>query len=243
MLLFELQDMDQELEKAYKPAPLDAYSLRQRAAIHLADLVFFFLIAVIGRTLRFDVDGQEHFDAVEGSGKVPILTFWHDRIFSSTYYFRNRRIVVMTSQSFDGEYIARFIQRFGYGAARGSSTRGGIGALIEMIKLVRAGAPCAFTVDGPKGPRYEAKVGPCLLSKKSGAPILPFVIETSGYWCAKSWDRLQIPKPFSKAKIFFAPPIMVDEKSEEEEINTKRDELQTALDALVEKGRIWRESV
>lgn len=232
--------MDSELEKAYRPALLDAYTFKQRVSIRVADLVFYLLIAVIGKTLKFEVEDGELLEEVERCGRVPILTFWHDRIFSSTYYFRNRRIVVMTSQSFDGEYIARFIQRFGYGAARGSSTRGGIGALIEMIRLVKAGAPCAFTVDGPKGPRYEAKVGPCLLSKKSGAPVLPFVIETSGYWTVNSWDKLQIPKPFSRARVFFSRPIEVNEDADEDEVDAKRDELQAALDALVEKGRLWR---
>lgn len=232
--------MNPELKKAYRFAPLDGYSFKQRLSIRLADMVFYVLIAVIGRTLRFETDGKEHLDEVERAGGVPIMSFWHDRIFSATYYFRNRRIVVMTSQSFDGEYIARFIQRFGYGAARGSSTRGGLGALIEMIKLVKAGAPCAFTVDGPKGPRYEAKVGPCLLSKKAGAPIVPFVIEASSFWTVNSWDKLQIPKPFSRARVFFAPSITVDPDAAEDEVNAKRDELQAALDALTEKGRLWR---
>lgn len=232
--------MDSELEKAYRPAPLDAYTFKQRVSIRLADLLFYLLIAVIGRTLKFEVENGELLEEVERCGEVPILTFWHDRIFSSTYYFRNRRIVVMTSQSFDGEYIARFIQRFGYGAARGSSTRGGIGALIEMIKLVKAGAACAFTVDGPKGPRYEAKVGPCLLSKKADAPIVPFVIETASYWTVNSWDRLQIPQPFSRARVFFSKPIRVSADADEQEVGAKRDELQAALDVLVEKGRVWR---
>ena len=78
------------------------------------------------------------------AGRQPIYTFWHDCIFLSTYYWRQRGIVVMTSQSFDGEYIARFIQRFGFGAARGSSTRGATGALVEMVRLMRAGCPTAF---------------------------------------------------------------------------------------------------
>ena len=69
------------------------------------------------------------------------------------------------------EYIARFIQRFGYGAARGSSTRGGVGAVVEMVRLMRANCPAGFTVDGPKGPRYVAKMGPVLLAKKTGHPV------------------------------------------------------------------------
>ena len=113
----------------------------------------------------------------------------------------------MTSQSFDGEYIARFIQRFGYGAARGSSTRGAVGAIIEMTRLMRAGSPTAFTIDGPKGPRYVAKMGAVLLAKKTGQPILPFTISARHWEAKRSWDGFQIPLPFSRARLDIAQPI------------------------------------
>ena len=102
-------------------------------------------------TARFEVIGWENHEKAEENGGLPIYVFWHDRIFLTTYWWRKRRIVVMTSRSFDGEYIARFIQRFGYGAVRGSSTRGGVGAIIEMARLMRDGCTTAFTIDGPKG--------------------------------------------------------------------------------------------
>ena len=84
--------------------------------------------------MRWQVEGWENSGSCKQGRDIPIYTFWHNRIFLSTYFWRQRRIVVMTSQSFDGEYIARFIQRFGYGAARGSSTRGAVGAVIEMAR-------------------------------------------------------------------------------------------------------------
>src|SRR5438552_15340369 len=99
----------------------------------------------------------------------------------------------MTSQSFDGEYIARFIQRFGYGAARGSSTRGATGAVVEMVRLMRAGCPTAFTIDGPKGTRYFAKMGAVLIAKKTGNPILSFTIPERKFWEANNrWEGFQI---------------------------------------------------
>src|ERR671910_1603392 len=112
----------------------------------------------------------------------------------------------MTSRSFDGEYIARFIQRFGYGAVRGSSTRGGVGAVVEMARLMRAGCTTAFTIDGPKGPRYVAKMGAVLLAKKTGQPILPVTMALQRYWIAPTWDSFQVPKPFSRACVFVAEP-------------------------------------
>ncbi|MDQ3062746.1 MAG: lysophospholipid acyltransferase family protein, partial [Acidobacteriota bacterium] len=159
-----------------------------------------------------------------------------------TYFFRNRGIVVMTSQSFDGEYIARFTQRFGYGAVRGSSTRGGVGALVEMIRLMKKGLPMAFSVDGPRGPKYVAKTGAILLAKKTGNPLMPFVVETEQFWTINNWDNLQIPKPFTRAKIFIAAPIYVGADAGEAETENKRLDLQKKLDEAVKLGKQWRES-
>jgi len=138
----------------------------------------------------------------------------------------------MTSRSFDGEYIARFIQRFGYGAVRGSSTRGGVGAIIEMARLMRAGCTTAFTIDGPKGPRYIAKMGAVMLAKKSGHPIMPVTMALQRYWTLPSWDLFQIPKPFTRARVYVAPPIYVPSDADEKTLAAKRDELQHTLDHL-----------
>lgn len=228
--------------KIYDLAPLEAYPLKERILIRLADLTFYFAIKILGSSTRFDVRGMENYDSILVGGKLPIYAFWHNRIFLSTYFWRNKRIVVMTSKSFDGEYIARFIQRFGYGAIRGSSSRGGSRALVEMIKAMRAGLAMGFTIDGPRGPKYEAKPGPVILAKKTGNPILPFLIETKSYWQARSWDDLQIPKPFTKALLIIGEPIYVAADATADEVAVKVDELQTALDELVRQGKEWRKT-
>ena len=220
------------MRRAYAFAPLDAYTLRQRLAIRAADLAFYLAIRLIGSTLRFSVEGQEHWDDATRGGQLPVYTFWHDRIFPGTYFFRQRRIVIMTSQSFDGEYIARFIQRFGYGAVRGSSTRGAVGALVELTRLVRAGCPAGFSIDGPKGPRHVAKMGALLLSKKTGQPVLPFGVNAERCWRLPSWDALQIPKPFTRVHVRFAPPIHVAPGADDDELEAKRAELQRALEQV-----------
>lgn len=234
--------MSQKIEKSYQSADLSAYSFGKRALIHLADRAFYFLIKFIGRTIRYDVSGWENFERIEQNGKIPIYSFWHNRIFAGTYFFRERGIVIITSQSFDGEYIARFIQRFGYGAVRGSSTRGGVGALVEMIRLMKKGLPMGFSVDGPRGPKYVAKTGAVLLAKKTGNPLMPFVFECEKFWTLNNWDKLQIPKPFTRAKLFIAEPIDVSEDADETEIENKRSELQSKLDGLVINGEQWRNS-
>ena len=233
---------DETVARAYEFADLSAYSPKQRLLIRAADLAFFVLISVIGRTIRWQVEGWENWEAATGAGQVPIYTFWHNRIFTGTYFWRKRGIVVMTSQSFDGEYIARFIQRFGYGAARGSSTRGAVGAIVEMARLMRARLPTAFTIDGPKGPRYVAKMGAVLLAKKTGQPILPFTIATRRFWEAKrSWDGFQVPFPFTRARVDIAPRIYVSADANDEALEAKRAELQAALDRINDVGKAWLE--
>jgi len=230
-----------KIDRAYSFADLSSYSFKARLLIRIADLVFFVLIKLIVRTVRFHVEGWENWEAAARHGKIPIYTFWHNRVFLATYFWRRRRIVVLTSRSFDGEYIARFIQRFGYGAVRGSSTRGAVGALVEMVRLMRAGCPTAFTIDGPKGPRYVAKMGAVLLAKKTGNPILPFTISPARLWSArKSWDQFQVPKPFTRALVVIAPPIYVDSDADEANLEARRDELQRALDELNRRGDEWR---
>ena len=220
------------VNRAYEFADLSDYSFKDRFLIRAADLVFYVLINLIGLTARFEVIGWENHEQVEKNGGLPIYVFWHDRIFLTTYWWRKRRIVVMTSRSFDGEYIARFIQRFGYGAVRGSSTRGGVGAIVEMARLMRAGCTTAFTIDGPKGPRYVAKMGAVMLAKKSGHPIMPVTMALQRYWTTPSWDSFQIPKPFTRARVYVAPPIYVPSDADEKTLAAKRDELQQVLDHL-----------
>src|SRR6266702_3908274 len=229
------------IDRAYTFASLSSYSLKDRLLIRSADLVFFILINLIGRTVRFEIEGWDNWEAASHKRNIPIYTFWHNRVFLATYFWRHRGIVVMTSRSFDGEYIARFIQRFGYGAARGSSTRGATGAVVEMVRLMRAGGPTAFTIDGPKGPRYVAKMGAVLLAKKTGNPILPFTITAARFWEAtKSWDRFQVPKPFTRARVEIAAPIYVAADANDEALAAKRDELQRALDEINQHGESWR---
>jgi len=231
--------MFERFPKVYERAPLNGYSLRHRMLVRLADLAFYFLIKLIGMTLRYEVDGEAFRGSVIEAGKQPIYAIWHDRIFAGTYFLRGLGIIVLTSKSFDGEYIARFLTRFGFGTVRGSSSRGGVRGLVEMIRLMKRGLPMAFTVDGPRGPRYTAKSGPVTLAKKTGNPILPFIVECKHGLHLNSWDRLQIPMPFTKARVFFAEPILVETGSD---AALKLAELQSALDSLVETGKRWRGS-
>src|SRR5215468_8983060 len=197
-------------------------------------------IALIGRTVRWKSEGDCHLEEIYKSGNRAIFTFWHGRIFPATYYWRNRGIVVMTSMNPDGEAIAQCIQRFGYGAARGSSSRGGLRALAEMMRLVREGRDTAFTIDGPRGPRYVAKQGPVLLALKTGAAIFCFHISMQRKIQLRSWDHFQIPLPFTRAVVLKAPPIWVPADASGEQLRQIHEDMQRTLDDLREKGDAWK---
>lgn len=223
----------------YKFKPISQYSLGQRVVIRLAGWMFYAIIVALGKTLRFDAAGIDCFASDTRGKQQPIVCIWHDRLMTSAYYMRGRRLVLMSSISFDAEYTARCIQRLGFGVVKGSSTRGGSRALVEMIRLMKQGAPIGFTVDGPKGPRYVAKAGPALLAKRTGNPMITLNIEVDHFWTLNSWDRLQIPRPFSRARAFFGEPIFVPADANDDLLEEKQRELQHALDDLVERGKAW----
>ena len=226
-------------DRVYLPAVLHRYSVGQRLAIRVVTIAFHSLITVLCSTVRWTVSGWSSYDDVRGAGERFIATFWHDRLVLATWFWRRRGIVVMTSRSFDGEYIARFIQRFGYGAARGSSTRGGAEALDEMATCLGYGIDAALTIDGPHGPRYVAKRGAVRLAAMSGQPILPFCIAAKHFWRVGNWDRLQIPRPFTRAVMLVGEPIRVAHDADATTIAEAQDRLQASLDALRERADGW----
>lgn len=190
------------------------------------------LIAMLGRTLRWRVAGAEHLAVVTAAGRPPVMGFWHGRILPATYYFRDRGIVVMTSENFDGEWIARIIERFGYGTARGSTSRGARRALLQLKRDIEAGRPAGFALDGPRGPARQAQAGAVWLAGATGSPLLPFHIEAARHWTMRSWDRTQIPKPFSLMALAIGAPIAVPAGADETAVEQKRRELERALGTL-----------
>ena len=213
----------------------------QRFQIFVASWIGYFAVLLIGRTLRWEINGWENWEAAREPGKGLIYTFWHREIFAATWFWRKRGIVVMTSQNFDGEYIARIIERHGYGAARGSSSRGATRALVEMVRCHRRGLDTAFTIDGPRGPRFVAKRGSVQLAKATGAAILCFHISTRrAIVFSRSWDQFQIPWPFTRAVIFIAPPIFVAHDADAAELDRRQEQVQATLDEIRARGEAWR---
>jgi lysophospholipid acyltransferase (LPLAT)-like uncharacterized protein len=189
------------------------------------------MIVALGSSLTWKVEGLEHL-RFEGDGRRPIMAFWHGRVLTATYYFRGRGIVVMISENFDGEWIARIIEQFGFRTSRGSTTRGGQRALLQLKREMDCGQPSGFAVDGPRGPARQAQPGAIWLAKLTGSPVVPFHMEASRYWTLKSWDRTQIPKPFATVTLAVGAPIDVPSEADEAALEAKRVELEQSLFAL-----------
>lgn len=189
------------------------------------------VIAALGATLTWKTEGLHHLN-FDGEGRRPIMAFWHGRVLTATYYFRRRGIVVMISENFDGEWIARIIESFGFRASRGSTSRGGQRALLQLKREMEKGHASGFAVDGPRGPARKAQPGAVWLAKLTGSPVVPFHMEASRYWSLNSWDRTQIPKPFSTVALAVGSPVEVPREADEAMLEAKRIELDEALVAL-----------
>jgi lysophospholipid acyltransferase (LPLAT)-like uncharacterized protein len=169
---------------------------------------------LLGSTYRWQVDGLEHYKAIVASGKQPIFAFWHGRILPATLYWKHHGIVVMISRNFDGEWITRVIRRFGYDTARGSTSRGGAKALVQLRRELAAGRPAGFSLDGPRGPARVAQPGALFLAGATAHPIMPFHIESSSAWTMNSWDGTQIPKPLARVAMAIGSPMQVPDTAE-----------------------------
>lgn len=220
--------------------PVWRASWRKRAEVAAIAGLGYPLLASLGATYRFRVEGLEHLREAETLGH-PIHAFWHGRILPATIYFRRRGIVVITSENYDGEWIARIITKFGYGTARGSSSRGARKAMLQMIRDVEH-APVAFTLDGPRGPAKVAQPGAVWLAKVTGKPIIPFHLEADRRWTLRSWDRTQVPKPFASVALVFAPPIQVDRQADDEALAAAGRRLEDALAACEARCMVLIES-
>jgi lysophospholipid acyltransferase (LPLAT)-like uncharacterized protein len=196
----------------------------------------YWIIRIVGSTLRWEVRDWQYLEAVYTAGKRLILAFWHGRIFMASYYFRHRQIVVMISQNLDGEYISRVIRRLGYGVARGSSTRGSHGATAEIIRALKTNKDVGFAMDGPRGPRYIAKPGAAYVALKTGNPVVPFSISVEKKWIARSWDHFMVPRPFSRALVLIGTPIFIRANATDEEVRSVEKRIQNSLEELRDLG-------
>lgn len=207
------------------------FSLWERFLLWLISWSAYLLLKLIGSTLRFKYrrEGEDIFDFAP-EPFPGIYCFWHRTMIPAAYRFRNRQFAIMISQSFDGECIARIVEKLGFRPVRGSSSRGGAAALVEMRDELNTGHLAVFTADGPRGPLYVAKPGAVLLAQNTRHKIYCFHVAVEWAWILKSWDRMMIPKPFSRASIFLTNPFAIPSNLTEAQMEEWRNRLQTDLD-------------
>ncbi len=208
--------------------PWRKFTFRKRILLWLITWAGYLAIRILGPTIRFSVSWEE--GSPKSLAERPfVYSFWHNCMIPAMYWCRDLQVRVMSSDSFDGEYTGRIMQKFGFVKVRGSSSKGAVRALLGMRRELEQGWTAAFTIDGPKGPRYVAKPGPVLLARSTGAPMVVFHIALDRAWVLKTWDGSMIPKPFCRALMRVSREIPVPPKGNDERYLA---ELQAALDRV-----------
>ena len=211
----------------------DLFTLRQRIVLRMIAWVGYWVIRLIGPTLRVGISREE--GAPETLEQRPVIaSFWHACIIPATYMFRGLGVRVLSSNSYDGEYTGRIIRKFGFVPVKGSSRRNAVPALLGLRHALAAGSAVAFTLDGPKGPRYKVRLAPVALGKSTAVPLATFHIAVEMAWVLNTWDGLIIPKPFSRVLMRMGRMITVPSDASGEDLERLQAELQASLDRVRE---------
>ena len=200
--------------------------------------VGFRLLQLWARTLRYEIDDRA------GMIGTPVRenfigALWHNRLlifpFVLRRFFVHRHGAALISASRDGELLADAIKRFGFDVVRGSSSRLGASAILQLEGVLASGRDVVITPDGPRGPAYELGPGIIFLAQKSGAAVVPINMEYSSCWRIKSWDRFIVPRPFARVRVIIGAAYRVRSTSTDDEFEAERLRLQNAMMALVER--------
>ncbi len=209
------------------------FTLRQRIILRIIIWLGYWIIRLTGPTLRVSVSYEE--GAQQTMDQHPLIgSFWHSCIIPATYICRDLGVRVMSSNSYDGEYMGRIIRKFGFVAVKGSSSRNAVRALLGLRRALQEGWTVAFTLDGPRGPRHKVKPGPVALARSSGVPLTMFHAAVDKAWMLNSWDRMMIPRPFSRVLLRFGKLIPVPANATDDDVERYTAELQAGLDRVCE---------
>lgn len=198
----------------------------------------YWLLQIWARTLRFKIDDRA------GVVRKPVTEnfigcLWHNRLLILPFVLRrftpNRRGAALISASRDGDLLTDAIHRFGFDVIRGSSSKMGASALLQLTQVLSGGGDVVITPDGPRGPVYELGPGLVFLAQKTGAGVLPMNLEYSSCWRVRSWDRFILPRPFAKVRVTFGEVYHVAPTNTSEEFEAERLRLQERMMSLVER--------
>lgn len=193
---------------------------------------FYRLILFYSWTFRLKIENEKEWMDYRRDGGVVLLCAWHQQFFSAIRHFKNYKIFnpgIMISQSGDGEIVAKIALRSGWNPVRGSSSKGGMGALRKMIAHLKENKLALHIIDGPKGPSGIVKPGAIRLAHAADAVIVPFSVSAEKAWYFNSWDKFLLPKPFSKVFIRFGEMIKFDRVKDREIFERQRMRLEEIM--------------
>lgn len=243
----KMETTEKHIEDTDSPTVDPRYDVRlpklpwhRRIQIPIIAAVVYSIIRILGPTLRYEVLGRAKVEKVWAAKQPLIWAFWHRCIIPIAWYGRNRGVVVMNTTAFDGQWTRKVIEWLGFGTAQGSSSRGGMRGLNVMAQRIAEGLDCAFTIDGPRGPRYVAKVGPVLLARMTGAPIMVFHVGVDrGTTIEKTWDHFLLPHLFARTVLIGSEPIYVPQDADSDMIRAKHQEMQKELERVRDLAEGW----
>ncbi len=204
--------------------------------LRLAPPLIYRFMQFLQRTIRWTELNADVARGVWAQGRGVIIVFWHNRMLMPPFFYRGRRLKILISQHADGELIRRVMGRFSFDSVRGSSRRGGATAFRELVRRSREGWDIAITPDGPRGPRYKVQRGVVELARHTGRPILPLAYSTRRRFHCPSWDGFLIPRPFTRGVFIWGRPIVVDARSQPQEMEECRLNLEEFLCRLTEEA-------
>jgi hypothetical protein len=212
------------------------WTWRQRATLAAARWLGPALLRTLGCTWRLELPDGLPPHALDSPPPAAIYVFWHRCLLPIAWKARGQGYGVLISQHYDGEIVAQVAEGLGYRLFRGSSTRGGREAMEAMTAALQGGRPMALTVDGPRGPRFQAKAGAIQLARVTGLPIYALQAAPQRSWTLRSWDGFQIPKPGSRIRGYWAGPMYVSRRAGPEEMELRRQEMEATLNRLRKAG-------
>ena len=220
-----------------RPKQLSAF---RRAQVPIISATAYGFARAIGPTLRYEVLGWQHIDRLQSQNCRCVYSFWHQTIFLAMWWWRHRGVVAMTSANFDGQILGSALKKLGFDVTFGSSSHGGLRGIAVLAGRLAQGHDVAFAADGPRGPRYIAKPGPVILSRRSRCPIVAFhLFAEHAHVFEKAWDLFQLPRPFSRVVLVIGPPIEVPDEIGRDAVERKQADLQRALQRARETAESW----
>jgi lysophospholipid acyltransferase (LPLAT)-like uncharacterized protein len=197
----------------------------------------FRVLQIWSHTIRFEIEDRGKILVAPASERF-IGALWHNRLlllpFAIHRFVPHRQGAALISASRDGAWLAKLVRRFGFMVVRGSSSRKGAAAILQLAEVIASGHDVVITPDGPRGPAYRPGGGIILLAQKTGARIVPLNLEFSGCWRLRSWDRFILPRPFARVRFILGERYQVAVTRDEVAFERERERLQLAMMALVE---------